>query len=37
MDLVPLFLILATLMIGYPKQSAVTLLCLILLRLWFRR
>lgn len=37
MELIPLFLILATLMIGYPQQSLVLLLGLILLRLWFRR
>ena len=37
MELVPLFLVIATLMVGYPQQSATILVGLILLRLWFRR
>ena len=37
MELVPLFFVLATLMVGYPQQSAAILLSLIVLRIWFRR
>lgn len=37
MELVPYFLIVATLIVGYPEQSATVLLGLILLWLWFRR
>jgi len=37
MELVPLFLVLATLMVGYPQESAQLVLGLILLRCWFRR
>jgi len=32
-----LFLVLATLMVGYPQQSTAILLGLLLLRLWLRR
>jgi len=37
MEFVPLFLVLATLIVGYPEQSAKILLGLLLLRWWFRR
>lgn len=37
MEFVPLFLVIAVLMVGYPQQSALIVLTLVALRVYFRR